>query len=65
MSRSKAKPLIQSEKVKVNWRTVNDPAFTIEEEDVVSVRGYGRMYITAIEGNTRKGKIKLTLGFPE
>lgn len=65
LSRSKAKPLIQHDKVKVNWRHVADSSFNIEEGDVISVRGYGRMYVSAIEGNTKKGKIKLTLGFPQ
>lgn len=65
LSRSKAKPLIQQDKVKVNWRHVTDPSFLIQEEDVISLRGFGRMYVAAIEGNTRKGKIKLTLGFPQ
>ncbi|PYZ93224.1 RNA-binding protein [Salipaludibacillus keqinensis] len=65
LSRSKVKPAIVSEKVKVNWKVINDPAFQLEKGDVLSFRGKGRCEIVEMEGQTKKGKQRLILGFPK
>lgn len=65
LSRSKIKPEITGEKVKVNWKTVDDPSFILEAGDMLSVRGKGRCSILAAEGMTKKGKQRLLLGFPK
>ncbi|WP_444684140.1 RNA-binding protein [Alkalicoccus luteus] len=59
LSRAKTKPLIQQEKVKVNWKITDDPSFRIEEGDMISVRGMGRCKIVALGGTTRKGNTVL------
>ncbi|MGG3640618.1 RNA-binding protein [Bacillus gobiensis] len=60
-SRQKSQALIKSGAVKVNWRTLEDPSFTLEENDYLSVRGYGRYQLTSIEGKTKKDKWKLSI----
>ncbi|WP_096189204.1 YlmH family RNA-binding protein [Evansella halocellulosilytica] len=65
MSRSKVKPLIEASLVKVNWKTVEDPSYQIQVQDVLSVRGKGRCMIKASDGQTKKGKWRLTIGFPK
>ncbi|KXH79912.1 RNA-binding protein [Sporosarcina sp. HYO08] len=61
-SRQKATMLIQRENVKVNWTTRDEPAFELQESDLLSVRGAGRFNIMAIEGRTKKEKIRLLIG---
>lgn len=60
MSRKDASLLIQGERVKVNFTVVNDPAFLVEVDDLLSVRGHGRGKIISIDGVTRKEKVRIT-----
>jgi RNA-binding protein YlmH len=62
ISRQKATSLIHGDKVKVNWVVRNQPAFELQESDMLSVRGSGRFKLMAIEGRTRKDKIRLIVG---
>lgn len=62
ISRQKAAALIHGEKVKVNWAVRDQPAFEMHESDMLSVRGSGRFKVIAIEGRTRKDKIRLIIG---
>lgn len=61
-SRAKASSLIKGEKVKVNWAIIDQQAFEVEEQDILSVRGFGRYKIIGIEGRTRKDKIRVVIG---
>ncbi|OJF96518.1 RNA-binding protein [Alkalibacterium sp. 20] len=63
ISRQKSKELISSKKVKVNWNETERPDIILGIHDVLSIRGYGRLRIEAIEGKTKKEKIRLKLGF--
>ncbi|MFC4409285.1 RNA-binding protein [Chungangia koreensis] len=62
ISRQKASMLIHGGRVKVNWTVREQPAFELQESDLLSVRGYGRMKIFMIEGRTKKDKIRLQIG---
>ncbi len=62
ISRQRAKQLIDSEKVKLNWRVITKPDFPLDLLDILSIRGYGRIQIQRIEGTTKKEKIRLALG---
>lgn len=62
ISRSKVVPLIQSGKCKLNWKTEDNPATSVEPGDTLSLRGYGRAYVFAEEGLTRRGRMRLTVG---
>lgn len=62
VARQKAATLIHGEKVKVNWVVRDQPAFELQELDMLSIRGAGRFKVMAIEGRTRKDKIRLVIG---
>lgn len=62
ISRNKVVPLIRSGKCKLNWKTEDDPATPVEPGDTLSLRGYGRAYVFTEEGQTRRGRTRLTVG---
>lgn len=62
MARAKAQAYIKGGKVKVNFTIREDNAFEIQEGDLISVRGFGRMKILSIEGRTNKDKVRLKVG---
>lgn len=64
LSRGEAQKLIQSEKVKVNYRPVFSTFYELSEGDLISVRGYGRFTINAIEGVTKKDRIRINFTSP-
>lgn len=56
ISRAKASALIKNGKCKVNWKIVDQPDYSLETGDMISIRGYGRVRIESIEGLTKKGR---------
>lgn len=60
LSRKTAVQLIKANRVKVNFTDVDDPALQMMEEDLISVRGYGRSKVLELHGKTRKDKLRLT-----
>lgn len=61
ISRQKAQTLISGGVVKVNWMTIENPSFECKEEDMLSVRGYGRARLSSIEGKTKKDKWRIVV----
>jgi len=61
MSRSKAAIEIAADKVKLNWQSVKNAAQSIKEGDVLSMHGRGRLEVTEIRGQTKKGRIGVLL----
>ena len=61
LSRSRVVLLIKGGLARVNWRPVNSPSIQLKEGDQVSLRGKGRLLLTAVEGETRKGRIHLRM----
>ncbi|MBU3852052.1 MAG: RNA-binding protein [Candidatus Paralactobacillus gallistercoris] len=61
ISRQRAKLLIDNEKVKLNWQVCDKPDAEVAISDVISVRGFGRIQLNDIEGQTRKAKYRLSL----
>ncbi len=61
VSRSKMTPLIEGGKVFVNGRLITSNAYLLRDQDLVSVRGYGKFRFCAPEGQTRKGRYFTTL----
>ena len=59
ISRQRSKALIESGKVKINWMISERPDSFVEECDRLSVRGFGRIRIDALEGRTKKDKIRM------
>ncbi|MTI61656.1 MAG: photosystem II S4 domain protein [Firmicutes bacterium] len=60
-SRNKISRDIKSEKVKLNWKTVADPACSVEIGDLISIRGRGRVNVVERIGLSNRGRIKLSL----
>lgn len=59
MSRKDATALIKANRVKVNFTDVDDPSIKLMEQDMISVRKYGRSKLIKIGSTTRKDKIKI------
>lgn len=62
LSRNRAKSLINDQKVKVNWVEAERPDIDVEEYDILSVRGFGRVKIGPQLGTTRKDNLVLEIG---
>lgn|SRR5699024_2639806 len=62
LSRNRAKTLIKDQKVKINWVEVERPDIDVEEYDILSIRGFGRVKIGAQLGTTRKDNLVLEIG---
>lgn len=60
MSRNDATAYIKTNRVKVNFKDVDDPSLQVIAGDLISVRGHGRSKVEQINGKTRKGKIRMT-----
>ncbi len=61
LSRSKIAPLIRGEQVKVNHQIVKQPSKSIQEGDLISLAGRGRIEVMEILGESRKGRIHLLI----
>ena len=62
LSRSQSVNLIKNGLVQINHREINNPSKLCEPKQIVAVRGYGKFVINEIEGISKKGKIKLSIG---
>ncbi|GGL44651.1 YlmH family RNA-binding protein [Sporolactobacillus putidus] len=62
LSRSKVSELVERGMAKVNWQIADRRDFYIEDGDTLSLRGHGRSKIIAIDGLTKKNKIRLRYG---
>lgn len=61
ISRSKMATLIKNGLVRVNWRFINSPSHTLAEGDQLALKGRGRLIVEQVEGETRKGRIRVKL----
>lgn len=62
ISRQKAQALVKHGDCKVNHKVIEDASFVLEPDDLLSVRGYGRVKLMAILGSTKREKIKIQYG---
>jgi RNA-binding protein YlmH len=60
-SRSKLTREILAGRFKVNWQEIARLDYQLNEGDVISCRGRGRVIIDSISGQTKKGRIKISL----
>lgn len=60
MSRKNAVQYIASDRVKVNFTDITDPAMLVEVGDLISVRGHGRSKVMSIDGRTKKERLRIT-----
>ena len=61
MSRSKAAADIEADKIKLNWQSVKNASVAVKEGDIISIRGRGRVEVAQVRGQTKKGRIGLSL----
>ncbi|MGX6962620.1 RNA-binding protein [Vagococcus xieshaowenii] len=61
ISRQRSKSLVESGKIKVNWMLCERVDTLVEAFDMISVRGFGRIRIDAIEGRTKKDRIRINV----
>ena len=54
-SRAKAKDYVRAKLVKVDFQTIEDPSYTIEEGVSISVRRVGRFIFDGVTGRSKKG----------
>ena len=45
----------------LNYRTVSDNDRAVSKGDILSIRGYGKFRIAEIGGETKKGRIHLSI----
>ena len=62
ISRQRAKVLIESGKVKINWIETERSDFTLALLDIISIRGFGRIQLKEIAGKTKKDKQRVQIG---
>ncbi len=62
LSRTKAVEPIKAGLVQLNFSVCTDPATAISPGDVLSFRGHGRARVLEIGGNSRSGRIFVTIG---
>ncbi|HBE76614.1 MAG TPA: photosystem II S4 domain protein [Firmicutes bacterium] len=60
-SRTRMAKEIKAEKVKVNWKVINDPDYQVAAGDVISFRGRGRMLFREQTGQSKKGRLGVLL----
>ena len=61
MSREKSAALIKSGMVSADYTVCNNVSAEVKENTVLSVRGSGKFRLSGINGETRKGKLRLTI----
>ena len=62
ISRSKIMDPIRAGRCRVNWKTEEDPSVRLGEGDVVSLKGFGRFKILKVDGPTKSGRLRVTVG---
>lgn len=61
-SRSSIQQLISSERASINWLPVKSSSVSVNEGDVLSLKGGGRGVLLSVNGETKKGRISITIG---
>ena len=60
ISRQESARLINSGKVKLNYREVYDVSKTVKQNDLISIRGSGRFILAKIGNETRSGRMHIS-----
>ena len=61
VGRNEAKELCQKGLVALNYETVEVPDARVGEGDVISARGYGKIKLAEVGGETKKGRIRIVI----
>lgn len=60
-SRSMVAKLINNDRVKVNFKPVNQPSYILNEGDLISFKGKGRIILDQIGNKTKKDRVKVII----
>lgn len=60
LPRGKVSPAIQQQRVKVNWRIVDKPAYMLRADDYLSLRKVGRSHLSRVGEPTKKGRLPIS-----
>ncbi len=60
-SRTKMAKEIKALRVKVNWKTINNPDSQLSSGDTISIRGRGRVVLRELTGTSKKGRLGVVL----
>jgi RNA-binding protein YlmH len=60
MSRSKMSDAISAGDVRVNWKEISQPSYTVKAGDLISVRGKGRLEVGEVSV-TKKQRYRINL----
>ena len=60
-SRTKAEEIIAAGRVFVNFENITKTSKVLKEADIITIRGKGRFIIKKIEGNTKKGRLVVSV----
>lgn len=61
LSRGKVADLIKGEKAYINWKKVTSVSHSVNENDVITLRGVGRVKINEVMGTTKKDRILINI----
>ena len=61
LSRGKSCELINSKKILVNYKEINNTSYILKNDDILSIRGYGKYRISEKQIKTKKDNILLTI----
>lgn len=59
VARELASKMIQNQKVRLNYKLIENTSKQIKIGDIISVRGYGRIELVNVLGETRKERIRI------
>ncbi|WP_195572800.1 RNA-binding protein [Paenibacillus sp. 1001270B_150601_E10] len=62
LSRTKIVQPIKAGRCRVNWKNEEDPSTILRAGDIVSLKGFGRFKVIEIEGVTKKGRMRVSVG---
>lgn len=62
ISRNRAKTMLNEGRIKLNWVEMERVDIEVEEHDLISIRGYGRIQVRETKGLTRKDNLILEIG---
>lgn len=60
MSRSKMVDEIEHGEVRVNWKTITQPSYTVKSTDLITIRGRGRLQVEDVM-ETKKGRYRVQM----
>lgn len=61
LSRNDSSNIIKSDKVKVNFKPINNISHLVNEGDLISVRKKGRIRLASIFGESKKGRLRIQI----